>query len=212
MINLIKKDLRACFKADLKTIGKLALGILIFSFILFPVAGIAIPLFISYIFIFRSFYLDELNKTDYFFSSMPIEKEDIVYGKYLFSMIVIIASLIFTFIYTKLLKGIWYVNIINIEIALITISIVLLLVSICMPMLFKYGYNKSYVIANLIVIGTGLVTMFSTFRPRSQVWTDTSTNMLVEPKYLILSGISILAYIISMYISIKIYNKKEIAS
>lgn len=212
MINLIKKDLRACFKADLKTIAKLAIGILLFSFLLFPIAGITIPLFISYIFIFRSFYLDELNKCDYFFNSMPIEKEDIVYGKYLFSMIVIVASLIFAFIYTKLLKGIWYVDIITIEIALITISIVLLLVSICMPIVFKYGYNKSYVIANLIVIGTGLVTMFSTFRPSSQVWADTATDMLVEPKYLILSGASILAYIISMYISIKIYTKKEIAN
>ena len=66
MINLLKKDLIACFKADIKTIVKLIVGILIFSFILFPIASIMIPLFISYIFILRSFYLDELNKCDYF--------------------------------------------------------------------------------------------------------------------------------------------------
>ncbi|MEG0856164.1 MAG: ABC-2 transporter permease, partial [Terrisporobacter sp.] len=99
MINLLKKDLIACFKADIKIIVKLIVGILIFSLILFPISPIVVPLFISYIFILRSFQIDELNKCDYLFNSLPIEKEDIVYSKYLFSTIVIMISLIFTYFY-----------------------------------------------------------------------------------------------------------------
>lgn len=211
MINLIKKDLRACFKTDLKTLGKLALGILLFSFILMPMAGIVTPLFISYIFIFRSFYLDELNKTDYFFNSMPIEKDDIVYGKYVFSMIVIIVSLIFTFLYTKVLKGFWYIDLINLEIALLSISIVLIVMSICIPLTFKYGYSKSNIIANLTIIGIAFFIVFSTYKPMIGLLGETGMNDMIKSKYFILSIVSVVAYIVSMYISTKIYMKKEIA-
>ena len=74
MINLLKKDIRACFKTDFKMIIKLLVGIVIFSTILMPFATVAIPLFLSYIFIIKSFQIDELNKCDYFFNSMPIDK------------------------------------------------------------------------------------------------------------------------------------------
>lgn len=74
MINLLKKDIRACFKTDFKMIIKLLVGIVIFSTILMPFSTVAIPLFLSYIFIIKSFQIDELNKCDYFFYSMPIDK------------------------------------------------------------------------------------------------------------------------------------------
>lgn len=212
MINLVKKDLRACFKADLKTIIKLVIGILIFSLLLVHISMIAIPLFVSYIFIFRSFYLDEQNKMDYFFNSMPIDKEDVVYGKYIFSMIIIILSLIFSLLYSKVLKGFWYVDLFNVESALVALSMVLLLISICMPIAFKYGYNRSYIIINLIMVAMGFLTMFTMFAPKSKQWVEDQIPRLIEPKYLIAVGISLVLYVISMYISRKIYLKKEIAS
>lgn len=212
MLNLIKKDLIACFKTDIRTIGKLILGLIIFSAILVPISSMAIPLFVSYIFIFRSFYLDELNKTDYFFNSMPIDKEDVVYAKYIFSTIIIIVSLIFTFIYSKALKQIWYIDLMTIEILLITISVVLLLVAICLPITFKYGYNKSYVIINFLVAAITLVTMFTAFKPKAEVSIEGAAIPIVEPGYLIVTGVALVAYIVSMYISVKIYQKKEIAS
>ena len=212
MLNLIKKDLIACFKADLKTIAKLLIGIFIFSVILIPISSIAIPLFISYIFIFRSFHLDELNKTDYFFNSMPIDKEDVVYAKYIFSMIIIVASLIFTFVYSRLLKGIWYIDLINIEIITVTISIVLVLVSLCLPIAFKYGYSKSYVIVNFIMVAVTLITMFTAMRPTAEEHIEGVKIPLVEPQYLVAVGVALVLYILSMYISRKIYLKKEIAN
>ncbi|MGL5315342.1 MAG: ABC-2 transporter permease [Peptostreptococcaceae bacterium] len=212
IINLIKKDLRACFKADIKTIAKLLIGILIFSFILLPVSTIAIPLFISYIFIFRSFHLDELNKTDYFFNSMPIDKEDVVYAKYVFSMIIIVVSMLFTFAYSNVLKGIWYIDLVNIEIIMMTISIVLMLVSICLPIAFKYGYNKSYIIVNFIVAAIVLFTMFSAFRPRAEISIEGMEIPFIEPMYIVAVAVALVCYVVSMFVSIKIYEKKEIAN
>ena len=161
MINLLKKDLVACFKTDIKTIVKLIVGLIIFSFILFPISVIMIPLFISYIFILRSFYLDELNKCDYFFNSLPIEKEDIVYSKYLLAMIVIMISLIFTFLYSKIMNYMWGFNNFNIDSILSILNIILLLISILFPIIFKYGYRKSYVLINLIIAVVIIVSMFT---------------------------------------------------
>ena len=50
MINLLKKDLMACFKPDIKSVIKLLIGIILFSLILLPTIPIAVPFFISYIF------------------------------------------------------------------------------------------------------------------------------------------------------------------
>lgn len=212
MINLLKKDLVACFKTDIKTIVKLIVGLIIFSFILFPISVIMIPLFISYIFILRSFYLDELNKCDYFFNSLPIEKEDIVYSKYLLAMIVIMISLIFTFLYSKIMNYMWGFNNFNIDSILSILNIILLLISILFPIIFKYGYRKSYVLINLIIAVVIIVSMFSFMGGSTESNTTETVSNLRDNSLIIKTGISMILYLISMNISNKIYTKKEIAS
>ena len=212
MINLLKKDLVACFKTDIKTILKLIVGLIIFSFILFPISVIMIPLFISYIFILRSFYLDELNKCDYFFNSLPIEKEDIVYSKYLLAMIVIMISLIFTFLYSKIMNYMWGFNNFNIDSILSILNIILLLISILFPIIFKYGYRKSYVLINLIIAVVIIVSMFSFMGGSTESNTTETISNLRDNSLIIKTGISMILYLISMNISNKIYTKKEIAS
>ena len=212
MINLLKKDLIACFKADIKTIIKLIVGILIFSFILFPIASIMIPLFISYIFILRSFYLDELNKCDYFFNSLPIEKEDIVYSKYIFATIVIVISFILTFFYSKIMNYMWGFNNFSMDSALSILNMILFLISILFPIMFKYGYKKSYVLINLIIAVIIIVSMFSFMG--NGVESDASEKLLTlkDNSLIIKTGVSMFLYLISMGVSNKIYTKKEIAS
>ena len=212
MINLLKKDLVACFKTDIKTILKLIVGLIIFSFILFPISVIMIPLFISYIFILRSFYLDELNKCEYFFNSLPIEKEDIVYSKYLLAMIVIMISLIFTFLYSKIMNYMWGFNNFNIDSILSILNIILLLISILFPIIFKYGYRKSYVLINLIIAVVIIVSMFSFMGGSTESNTTETVSNLRDNSLIIETGISMILYLISMNISNKIYTKKEIAS
>ena len=214
MINLLKKDIRACFKTDFKMIIKLLVGIVIFSTILMPFATVAIPLFLSYIFIIKSFQIDELNKCDYFFNSMPIDKEDIVYSKYILSTIIILISLIFSYIYSYVIKSIWYVDLLTIESILIILNLLLLLVSITLPIIFKYGYNKSYIAINLIIGITLVIVIFYSMQPigimRSS---DGGARLLYNNlKLFLTTGVCIVIYLASMYISTKIYTKKEIAN
>lgn len=213
MINLLKKDLIACFKTDKKTITKLLIGLFIFSSILYALSSITIPLFISYIFIIRSFQLDEMNKCDYFFNSLPIDKEDVVYSKYLLSTIIIMISLIFTFIYSKVMRSFWGVSNFNLDIALSILSTVLFLISILFPIVFKYGYKKSYVLLNLII---GVVLILSIFTVTGEQVVSISKLDRVskwdEYSLFIRTGVSIVMYLISMWISNKIYMKKEIAN
>lgn len=212
MINIIKKDLRACFMTDTKTIIKLVVGIFIFSFLLIGISSIAIPLFLSYIFIFRSFYLDEANKCDYFFNSMPIDKEDIVYSKYIVSTLVIVLSILFTYFYSKVLKNIFYADLMNTQVMLNTLNILLILVSVAFPIMFKYGYKKSYVPINLLM---GIILVFSlSIGPKTMgdmQMLGQKEPIISDPKILIASGICVVIYILSMYISTKLYTKKEIA-
>lgn len=213
MINLLKKDLIACFKTDTKTIIKLLIGLFIFSSILYALSSITIPLFISYIFIIRSFQLDEMNKCDYFFNSLPIDKEDVVYSKYLLSTIIIIISLIFTFIYSKVMRSFWGINNFNLDIALSILSTVLFLISILFPIVFRYGYKKSYVLLNLII---GVVLILSIFTATGKQVTSISeldkVSKWEEYSLFIRTGVSMVTYLISMWISNKIYMKKEIAN
>lgn len=214
MINLLKKDIISCFKTDLKTITKLLIGIFIFSLMLMPLATIAIPLFLSYIFILRSFQADELNKCDYFFNSMPIDKVDIVYSKYILSTIIIIISLLFTYIYSYVIESIWHVNVLTIEFILIIVSILLLLVSITLPILFKYGYSKSYVVVNLITGITVFIVAFISMQPISIIRSlDGGPEILYSNlKLFVFLGMTLIMYLASMYLSTKIYTKKEIAN
>lgn len=214
MINLLKKDIRACFKTDFKMIIKLLIGIVVFSTILMPFSTVTIPLFLSYIFIIKSFQIDELNKCDYFFNSMPIDKEDIVYSKYILSTIIILISLIFSYIYSYVIKSIWYVDLLTIESILIILNLLLLLVSITLPIIFKYGYSKSYIAINLITGITLVIVIFYSMQPigimRSS---DGGAKLLYNNlKLFLTTGVCIVIYLASMYISTKIYTKKEIAN
>lgn len=216
MVNLLKKDIMACFKMDFRMILKLIIGIMVFSTILMPLAPIAIPLFISYIFIIRSFQLDELNKCDYFFNSMPIDKEDIVYSKYILSTIIIIISLIFSYLFSFVIESVWYVNLLTIESILNILIILLILSSITLPIMFKYGYNKSYVFVNLITGITVVIVLILSLQPKSigiiESLDGGPTVLYNNLKLFITTGVCILIYLGSMYISTKIYTKKEIAN
>ena len=216
MFSLLKKDLIACFKIDLKTIIKVLVGMFLISIILMPsvltpYSAVTLTFFISYIFIFRSFYLDELNKCDYFLNSLPIEKEDIVYSKYLFAVFVIIISLLFSYCYSRVAENIWgYANF-DMDIVLMILILILILISISFPLNFKYGYIKSYIILNLIIAAIVIFGIYGS-SVQSYIIGEWEEVPILRDKTLIIKFIlSIIMYLISMYISKKIYDKKEIA-
>jgi hypothetical protein len=209
MFNLLKKDILINLKTDVRTIIKLIIGIIIFSFILPGAAFIYIPLFISYIIIFKTFHMDENNKCNLFLSSMPIDKEDIVYSKYIFSILIILISIMLTYIYFNSPLVLYKIPI-NINMILMSIGFSLLLISICFPIIFKNGYMKSSGICTLVlgIIYSIAFAMSVTPRALESYKLITRANITIES--LILISTSIVLYIISMYLSLKIYSKKEV--
>ena len=105
----------------------------------------------------------------------------------------------------RLISGVWY---------LIILNLLLLLVSITLPIIFKYGYNKSYIAINLITGITLVIVIFYSMQPigimRSS---DGGAKLLYNSlKLFLTTGVCIVIYLASMYISTKIYTKKEIAN
>ncbi len=217
MINLLKKDLRVSFNGDIKLIIKLLVGLTIFTFILAPVTPLAVPLFVSYIFIYRSFSIDERNNCDYFINSLPVEKDDIVYSKYVFSLIVIIGSLIFTYAYSKVIESIWMATLFNFQSIMYSLNIILILYAVTLPIVFKYGYNKSYIIVNLL-LGVMLVLIMIIQAKLPPVVTIhpidgyISENIYDNSKLFMINIGCIVSYLISMYVSKTLYTKKETAN
>lgn len=218
MLNLLKKDLLASFRADAKTILKLIIGLIIFTVLFRPISTITIPLFVCYVFIFRSFYLDEHNKCDYFFNSMPINKEDVVYSKYIYSTIVIVVSIILAYIYSLIIKANYGFNMLSAETIFYLASMLLTMGAISLPIMFKYGYNKAFLPLNLILVTILTLTTITSARVESAMLNTPNFKPEIVQYYennqehiIMVLGCLIL-YIISMYISKKIYTKKEIAN
>ena len=105
----------------------------------------------------------------------------------------------------------WGFNNFTIESTLSILSIILFLISILFPIIFKYGYRKSYVLINLIIGVMITVSMFISMSVSVESTTET-ISILKDNSLIIRTGISMFLYLISMYVSNKIYTKKEIAS
>lgn len=211
MFNLLKKDILVNLKVDIKTIIKLIIGIIIFSFILPGAAYIYIPLFISYIIIFKSFHMDENNKCDLFFNSMPIDKEDIVYSKYIFSMLIILIAIMLTYIYLNSPLVLYKIPV-NINMILTSVSLCILLVSICFPIIFKIGYMKSSGVCTLVLGAIYSVAFAMSVTPRAVESYKLITRLNITIESLIFICVSLVLYIVSMYLSLKIYSKKEVTN
>ena len=90
--------------------------------------------------------------------------------------------------------------------------LILILISISFPLNFKYGYRKSYIILNLIIAAIVIFGIYGS-SVQSYIIGEWEEVPILRDKTLIIKFIlSIIMYLISMYISKKIYDKKEIAS
>ena len=121
-------------------------------------------------------------------------------------------SLIFTFVYSKVINSIWKIEFFDLDSVLMIVILLLLLASILLPLMFKYGYKKSYVIVNLI-IAICIIVLISSKGIKGIYFSYTGEVDILRDKTLIIkSALAMIAYLVSMFISIKIYIKKEIAS
>lgn len=111
----------------------------------------AVPLMtilMNIILLFSSFTLDEKVKFEYFILSTPVSRLHIVLAKYMLFLIITFINLIISTFFLVYFHDVHYIDIFRIQ--SFTLSIVLILCSIVLPMLFRFGMEKG----RLIFIGT----------------------------------------------------------
>lgn len=165
------------------------------------------------------FQVAEKNKLDTLYGTLPIKRNSIVFGRYLFAvgflvvglLIAFIGYIIITLVFGKALDF----TVLSLMICLI-ITVALLVVSIQYPILFKYGFTKGRIWAYVpLFIIFGLVALLpianSTFNwglTLAGVFGFFITNAAITCVLIITIGVVALAA--SCYLSNRIYAKKDI--
>ena len=234
MLQLIKKDLLVSLKVkSLKIViltflvGLFLLSI--FSFI-FPTI---LPIIFTYMIVMNSFYYDSLNNSESYMMSVPNKREDVVYSKYILVILILFLSNILMYLF-------YGINILNsvrtivLQDMIVSSLTILFSFSIILPITFKYRYKVSRIIAPFITIVIGYLShSSSTINKFIENGTETilislsrkigviiyrifnfnnyDYKVLAVTIYIILLFmIAIFIFLVSMYISSKIYEKRDI--
>lgn len=217
MFNLVKKDLKLATKMNIFAVIYAlfisAMGMSQTNF--FPsnamyILGIIMLVFISVIY---SNGYDDKNKSGVVLNSLPIDRVDIVRGKYVTLIILIFINCAFIMVFTNAIKtlglkpdgrpaDIWDI--------VIAITLLLIFYSIYYPMYFKLGDLRMFnsILWMLVFIGpTILAKLGKRFVTEDLINKLASLN--ITQIGLILLVFSIVMYFISLQISKKLYMTRE---
>ncbi|MBE6054672.1 MAG: ABC-2 transporter permease [Clostridium sartagoforme] len=237
MIQLIKKDLLVSLKIKSikQVIGTFILGLFLLSTLSYVFPTI-LPIFITYIVVMNSFYYDSLNNSESYMLSLPNKREDVVYSKYILILLVLFISNALMFI----LFGFNILNLTRtmvLQDVVISSITILFSFSIIIPIILKYRYRLARIVAPIITIAIGYINyivfinkviinfinngketmlislsrklgalLYSIFKFDNYDYRTISTNIYI----ILLFIIAIVIFLISMYISLKIYVKRDI--
>lgn len=210
MINLIKKDMRVIFSNKFTII----IILLYFPLIIFNIGAENTNILfmfsaVSFAFIFAiiPFAYKIKDKCHIFIQSLPVTKKDIVISKYISIFINCAVGIVYTFIYMWIFKliGLINMNMIEIPIILSTLGFTILVLSISLPMQFKF----TSMTANYLNIFFYMVIII--FIMFSQDIFFRILNLDLKNIYTILAivGMVIGVYFLSMTISIGLYKTRK---
>ena len=156
--------------------------------------------------IVSTFSYDDLNKWDSYVLTMPINRNDIVLSKYLtmliFSFIGVLVSLI-----VSVTIGYFKNTLILNETLILSISVCF--GSLILPLIYKFGTER----ARLLMILCFLVPTLALLVFKSileNISSPISIEIILNTLVYSLPFVAILLFVISYFISSKIYSKKEV--
>ena len=221
MLNLLKKDIIIQKKTLLTTFFITILFSVTFSS--FKPASLGLymiaPVVVAYTLIMNAVAYDEKNNCEFVLNSLPLERSDIVISKYISIFVFIIIG----FIYSVLIGFIGKttgLQIYNISISLL--DIVLTLTAACIygsiyfPLYFKFGYIKMKIINTILFMLLMLLPTigfnYAIENPNNPLvqkinYLVANTSRLTQNSLALIIGLIFL--LISLIISIRIYNNKE---
>lgn len=163
-----------------------------------------------------SYSLDELAKWDGYALTMPISKENVVQGKYLLMLLLAISSFAINTIVITLMNTILKAEKVTsgVEVGAIGAAIVILFYSISIPIITKFGVEKSrFIIVAIYMLpflaGTGIFKLLKERYPEPPKTLVRMVTFLMDNIYFIVPAFLLVALSISYLISIRIYQKKE---
>ena len=144
---------------------------------------------------------DERAKWDRYALTMPVSRRDMVLSKYLLGIALLIPALLVCLLFGMIVKMDLLENaVICLSLAMVSI----LIMSLVLPIIYRFGVERGR-IAMMIVLFTPtiLIYVFARLHPEMP-----ELPMLMRFWFLIPIGIIVLL-ILSILLSIRIYNKKE---
>jgi len=224
MLKLILKDF-AVQKNSFKTYVAIALALGVF-FLLNgwqQMAVFMISAQIIYSFLNHAFYEDEKNNTLRLLVSLPVQREKLVYARYITLAIVTVGTFaLFTLVYYVLvLSGVLKEELgTGIVSFFIIILFFIILVSVYLPLAYKLGYIKANSINRFFLIGifavstaAGLVLKnISESSPPAFISRISEILSSVNPYTMLIFAIAFTAsiYLVSMELSIKYFRRRNL--
>ncbi|WP_251861920.1 ABC-2 transporter permease [Clostridium sp. Marseille-Q2269] len=203
MLNLIKKDLMITKSYMMKVLAGIIFSIFIFYNIDKQNMFVYCMYVSVYIIITTSFTYGEISKEDYILNSLPIKKNQVVWAKYISVILYFAFTLIVIYIIAFIAYILNFRNIIGFPtIKTVIYSLIVILVStgLQLPIYFKFGYNRGRIIAMIIYFS-----IFAVIYKNSE-YNMVNSNIVYET----LGILSIILFVISIFLSMKIYSSKEI--
>lgn len=202
MIGLILKDL-----LNLKKQAKIYLILVIFYFVfgitnknpsmfstMMTLVAVMIPI--------TAMSYDERNKWDRYALTMPISRGNIVVSRYLLGVIFLIAALALSTPINMIFSKINITE--NILINLASLSAGITIMSVIFPLLIKFGVEKGRILMMLVLFVPIAIVMMV-----SKIGISMPDEETIELLIYLSPIIAVVIFLISMYISLLIYKRKE---
>lgn len=235
MFNLIKKDFIVCIKSERFNIIKYILIFILMYLFCNDISYYATPVILTYLIVIGVFASDYENNAFRFIRSIPIDLEDVVYARYIIGAFTSIAITILTlFLHDLLSICMFRRTVFNDFIFAMDINLIIL--SIAMPIFFKFGYEKTKIVVSILSIAIFTIfgsflnalsekvyrlsnaealisintSRYETIHAFNQIFRGIVSSVNVENVNMISVGIiCILIFILSMRISVKAMNKNK---
>ncbi|NFL12204.1 ABC-2 transporter permease [Clostridium botulinum] len=214
MLNLIRKDLIIVKSYIIKVLAILALYIFVFNNTDKQGIYILSIYLIGSMFISISFYYGEEAKENCILKSLPVKKKQVVLAKYASVILCFAVSLVLIYIINFIGYALNFKDIIQFpQFRTIFSSLSVLFISMAVQLLihFKFDYGEVKLLDALIYF-CGFSVIYDAYNNNNlnnYMKTYNFSNNIYEKFILISTIISIILFIISAILSMRIYEKKE---
>lgn len=202
MMGLILKDLY-----NLKKQSKFYFILLVFYFLI-GMANNSISMFGTMLCVLAAMLpvtamaYDEKNNWDRYALTMPLSRKDMVLSRYILGLIFSFIAFMISIASSFFLIKDSFVESITMNLG--ALSFVWILMSIIFPIIFKFGIEKGRILLMMILFAPSMIVLFL-----SNYGIQLPDEETIKPYLYYLPIVIIIIFILSLFISISIYNKKE---